>query len=387
MATDALEGLFRDGTVLHLQRRFGMRGAAVHSAWRQALWVLAIGWVPLLLGAALQSLLLHSEGLSSFVQDRGVHCRALIAAPVLVLAKVICFPELVATCQHFLEGRVVASRDRSRFEAALISTRQLETSGWAVLGAIALAYLTIVVVTASRPEVPAWQIAYPGGWAPYSLAGWWHVGVTLPMLLVLLYGWFWRVLLWGRLLWSVSSLELNIIAAHPDHAGGLRFVGYAMRSFAPVGFAIGVIVAGSLANQVLIREVPLVDFRNAAIGAVVFVVVLFGAPPLVFMRPLQVAWQRGIHRYGSFANGLGLRFERKWLGRPAVEESALAAPDFSTLNDTYQAVGNVYAMRVVPVDVPSIVVLGVATALPILVVALTSLPLDVLGKFIRDLMF
>ena len=115
--------------------------------------------------------------------------------------------------------------------------------------------------------------------------------------------------------------------------------------------------------------------------------VLFGAPPLVFIRPLQAAWQRGIHRYGSFANGLGLRFERKWLCRPAVEEPALAAPDFSALNDLYQAVGNVYAMRVVPVDVQSIAVLGVATAMPILVVALTSLPLDVLGKFIRDLMF
>jgi hypothetical protein len=160
-----------------------------------------------------------------------------------------------------------------------------------------------------------------------------------------------------------------------------------MRSFAPVGFAIGVIVAGSLANQVLIREVPLVDFRNAAIGAVVFAVVLFGAPPLAFIRPLQAAWHRGIHRYGSLANGLGLRFERKWLCRPTVEEPALAAPDFSALNDLYEVVGNVYAMRVFPVDVQSIAVLGVATAMPILVVALTSLPLDVLGKFIRDLMF
>ena len=44
-------------------------------------------------------------------------------------------------------------------------------------------------------------------------------------------------------------------------------------------------------------------------------------------------------------------------------------------------------MRALPVDPKSTFLVGVTTALPLAVVALSSLPLDVLGRFIIDLMF
>jgi hypothetical protein len=73
--------------------------------------------------------------------------------------------------------------------------------------------------------------------------------------------------------------------------------------------------------------------------------------------------------------------------RPKPDDLALQRPDFSAINDLYQCVANVYTMRIVPFDLQSLLVLGLATILPIGVVAISSLPVQVLGDFIIELMF
>ena len=60
----------------------------------------------------------------------------------------------------------------------------------------------------------------------------------LPLLLLGL-GWLWRLYLWGRFLWQLSRLDLRLVPAHPDQTAGLKFVGYAVRAFALLGFAWG----------------------------------------------------------------------------------------------------------------------------------------------------
>jgi hypothetical protein len=148
-----------------------------------------------------------------------------------------------------------------------------------------------------------------------------------------------------------------------------------------------VIVAGALANSVLRAPLPLTTYRNVGAGLLVFVVLIFSAPLLAFVRPLTVVWQRGIHEYGGFAHGLGQGFARKWLTGAKPDAPALGLQDFSAINDLYQCVGNVYTIRVLPIDGQSIILLGVATVLPIVLVALSSLPLEIVGGFIAGLLF
>jgi hypothetical protein len=95
----------------------------------------------------------------------------------------------------------------------------------------------------------AWQRPVSGH--PLSLAGWWHVVVSVPWLLVLFFGWLWRILVWGRFLWLMSRLDLQLIAAHPDLAGGLMFVGTSIRVYATLSFALATVVAGGVANRVI----------------------------------------------------------------------------------------------------------------------------------------
>lgn len=370
-----------------MQRHLGAGRPLRVSALRSATWVAAVGWVPLLLCAAAQDRLMSPTSLEPFLSDAGVHARTLIAAPILTLGRAISYPQLSRMCAHFTRAGLISALDRARFDATLASTHRLEASRAAAFGAVLLAYLVVILVIATDPAVAAWHASGAAGLQGYSPAGWWHIIVTLPMLLVLLLGWLWRYLLWARLLWIVARLNLQLVPAHPDRAGGLEFVGYAVRAFAPACFALGVVVAGNLASRLAREALPLTAYRDAGLGLLTFVLVIFVAPLVVFARPLSAAWQRGIHEYGSFAHIVGQDFERKWLRGPRPQGPILERPDFSTLNDLYQATANVYSMRLVPLDLQSMGLLGVVTLVPIAVVAVSSLPLEVLGRFLVNLMF
>jgi hypothetical protein len=386
VTSQVVERLF-GGSIITLQQRLGIPGAAASGVWRQAVWAIGIGWLPLAVLTVVQTRIQPWAGLEAFFSDRGIQCRALIAAPVLLVGRASAYARLSRIYNYFLEAEIIAPQDRPAFEAAIASTRRLESSRWAVVVAIVVAYSLVLGLVVSDPALPAWHVG-PTNWLlPYSPAGWWHVVVSLPMLIVLLLGWFWRLVLWARLLWLASCARLDLVPPHPDRSAGLRFVGYSVRAFAPVGFALGVIVAGALANTVARHELPLTTYRNVSLGLLAFVILIVTAPLLAFIRPLTVAWQRAIHDYGAFAHGLGQSFERKWSMGTKPDPAALGVQDFSALNDFYQCAGNVYTIRVLPIDTQSLLLLGMATVFPILVVAASSLPLDVIGGFIKGLLF
>lgn len=388
-----LPELFGNGPLLRLQQRVLRAGTQVPSVrrrplalavWHWAAVVALIGWVPLLLLVAVAPA--QPGALRSLLLDFGVHCRSLLAAPVLVLAEAIS-ARLSELAQHFASGGLIAPSDQPRFERALQSTRRLAHSTAADWAEAGLAYpILFLLFAAGGSLIPTWQRSGPG-LLECSAAGWWHLLVSAPLLMLLLLGWFWRLLLWVRFLWLVSRLELVLSPAHPDHCAGLRFLGYSLSDFSALGFAFGTIVAGSLANQELRGEVTLVQYRQDFIALALFVVILFGAPLLLFSGPLLRTLRRGVYRYGRLAAGVGGQLEQKWLGATTVDEQSLGVQDFSAVTDLYQIASNVYAMRLLVLDVRSIAILLVATVLPLLAVAAASLPLDVLRQVLSDLLF
>jgi hypothetical protein len=179
----------------------------------------------------------------------------------------------------------------------------------------------------------------------------------------------------------MSRLELNLVPVHPDLAAGLKFVGYSVRVYAVLGLALGLIVAGKVANEIQYKTEALLPWQYVVPGFVVFIVALFTGPLLVFVGKLLRTWRRGVADYGALAGKLGRQFERRWFGHGvSVDEETLAVPDFSTMTDLYQFVANVYQMRVIPVDLMSLVFLVIVTLLPFLPVILMVVPLDSLFR-------
>lgn len=374
-------GLFDGGPPFMLEGWLHLRRQGKLSAFREAALICCAAWLPLAVLATLQGNLITAGRAGSFLLDIAVHARYLVALPVLVLAHSACIPRLSSIAQNFLESYLVADRDRLRFESDVNSTKRLRDSPLVEIVVILLAYAFVLILTLEVPRhlLPGWYLSEsdtPGG-LRLSAAGWWHTLVSLPLLLVLILGWIWRVMLWGRFLWCMSRLDLRLLPSHPDRAAGLRFAGHSLRAFAVPAFGLSAIVAGGIANRVLHEGAALVAYINLMAGIVLLVLLLFASPLLVFSGKLLTCWQRGVIEYGTLANRVGQEFERNWLNRskPFAEEP-LEAPAFSAVTDLYQIVANVYAMRLVPIDAMSMLLLIGATLLPLLPVWLLSAPLD-----------
>lgn len=345
---------------------------------RLAIAAMAIGWLPPCLMTAIQSLTTGDASLHSFLTDYGVLARSLVAAPLLILGQAVAGPLLGAIVRHFREAGLVSTADISRYCDIVRSTRCLRDSTVAdVIIAIAGFVLAAAFWTVPAPLLPAWHHAAPG--VP-SAASWWHQFVSLPIVMLLLLSWLWRLCLWARFLWKVSRLDLLLIPSHPDGAAGLKFIGLSLEALVLPAFALSSVIAGPLANRMVHGGAEIGAFRAPVLAFAALLLALLAGPLLLFADKLLAAMHQGMLAYGAVARDLGLRLEQRWLGKPMRDDS-LDANDFSATTDLYSIVSNVYAMNIVPLSLRNLAVVAIATLLPFLPVVFLALsPLALFKK-------
>ena len=351
----------------------------------RAVLISMLAWAPLILFAAVQSFALGQDKVSDLLLDFAVHARYLVAVPLFIAAETFTLSTLGKTALHFVEADLIRESDRPRFESIAASTRRLLNSNLVEILVIVLAYFTVMILLRmiSLETIPDWHMLTKEHLS-FSWAGWWHVLVSIPLSLILLFGWLWRLLLWGVLLWRVSRLDLHLVPAHPDLSGGLQFVGASLRAFPLLSFALGSIVAGGVANRVVHQGMHLVDFKYIIATLVAAILIFFVAPLMVFTRRILQARRRGIFEYGALAGAVGRQMERKWVERNGnVDEAALDVQHFSATTDLYQVVSNVYQIKSVPLDLQDLLAVIVAVLLPFVPVLLYEIPLNVI---VPDLM-
>lgn len=346
----------------------------------RAVLISMLAWAPLILLASIQSFAIGQDKLSDLLLDFAVHARYLVAVPLFIVAESFTLSTLGKTALHFVEADLIRESDRPGFESIAASTRQLLNSKLVEALVIAIAYGTVIILirVISPEKIPAWHMMAKEDWS-FSWAGWWHLLVSIPISLILLFGWLWRLFLWNVLLWRVSRLDLQLVPAHPDLSGGLQFVGASLRAFPVLSFALGAVVAGGVANRVVHQGMHLVEFKYIMATLVVTILILFVAPLMVFTRGILQARRRGIFVYGALAGAVGRHMERKWLEPgSSVDASALDVQHFSATTDLYQLVSNVYQIKSVPLDLQDLIAVIVAVLLPFVPVLLYEIPLNVI---------
>lgn len=391
MTATTSDDVFDGGPLLRWEQKLRLVKPGRQLNARRAVLAVVIVWVPLAVMAAVQFLVSGDESAKSFFSDFAVNARFLVALPALILAEAECVPLLGRIVRHFTESGLVVEADRTRFEAAVSSTRRLLASTVGDLIMLLLVYLGVAALALyfSTDAFLPWHRRASTGSLGLSPAGWWHALVSLPLFLIIFLAWLWRLALWTRFLFLMSRLNLHLIAGHPDGVGGLRFVATSLRGFRLISFALGAVVAGSLANRQVYQGTQSLDFKNFVIGLIVFLVVLFAGPLTIFLKKLRETKKRGIFEYGALARAVGIEFEAKWLRRKGnVDESSLEVPDFSATTDLYAVVNNVYGMREVPFTLRDLIgPIGVSAMLPFIPLVLMAMPLEVILRGVVKLLF
>src|SRR5215470_12469613 len=376
--------LLYGGPPHRLQRSLGLIKPGDPMIARRAELVVLVGWVPLVLLAVAQSFILRNQTAKSFFSDFAVYARSLVAAPLFILAEADCIPRLGRVARHFLDAGLIAEPDRARFNDAVASTKRLLGSGLAELIVALLAYglVTALMINVPPYEFPSWYWLN-SDYRVLSLAGWWNALVSVPLFILLFFGWLWRAFLWARFLWLMTRLDLRLIPGHPDHAGGLMFLGNSMRAFWLVSFALGAVVAGQVANRITRYGESLATFKHIAIGLVVFELILFVGTLTLFIGKLRETRRRGDFECGAMAGEVGRQFERDCLHheRGAYEEGP-NAQDFSAPAKIFAIVANVYGMKDLPFGLRNLGLLIAVALLPFLPVALMVMPVT---EIIKDL--
>jgi hypothetical protein len=219
------------------------------------------------------------------------------------------------------------------------------------------------------------------------------VFVSLPVFQFILLRWYVRLFIWFQFLWRVSRFELRLLPAHPDRAGGLGFLGVGSYAFTPILFAQGAVLSGLIANRIFYQGQTLLNFKLNIVGFVAFFLVFILAPLLVFSPQLNDAKRRGLGEYGTLASSYVSEFQDKWLPDrdrkppPAHNEELLGSGDIQSLADLGNSFGFVRDMRFVPFSLQDIVRLAAATAIPLLPLLLTIMPLDELLTRLAKIVF
>ena len=373
------------GPLFQLYRRAHLSGDDLQWLRRRVLVIAAFAWVPLLLLSEVQRHAIAGMIKIDFLHDISANVRFLIALPVLIIAEVVVHERLGIS--RFTERHIVGTDDMQKFNGAIASALRARNS--VAVEGVLLAFVYSVGVWLWRSHFslgePTWYEISEGKQWHLTFAGYWYVFVSIPVFQFILLRWYVRLVIWFRLLWQISRLNLRLSANHPDRAGGIGFLGECSYAFGPVLFAQGVLLSGLIANQVMYEGRNLLSFKLEAGGFVFFVVLAVLGPLVMFSPQLESTKWRGSLDYGLLASRYDFDFARRWTQAGGLETGELrGAPELKPMVDLANIYSNVREMHLVPFGWRSITRLAAATMAPLVPLLLTmSSPSEVVKILLR----
>jgi hypothetical protein len=367
------------GPLFQLYRRTHLSGDALQLLLRRTLVVTLFAWLPLLFLSLFEGHALGGAIKIPFLYDVEGNVRFLIALPALIVAEVVVRNRINPLVRRFLDRRIIRNEDLPAFNAAVNSALRLRNSVAVEVTLLVLVYTLGLWIWRTQVAMGSatWYAMPDATHLHLTLAGYWYAFVSIPLFQFILLRWYMRLVIWFRLLWKVSRLNLNLSAAHPDRAGGIGFLGASSYAFAPILFAQGTLQAGLIASRVLFDGRNLLSFKMEAAGFVVFFVLCILGPLLMFTPQLDRTQRRGSAEYGLLANRYVFGFEEKWIrgGTPETSE-LLGTGDLQSLADLGNSFSVVHEMRIVPFGHSDVVRLAAWAAAPLLPLGLTMFSLE-----------
>jgi hypothetical protein len=325
-----------------------------------------------------------------FMHDFDALARLVVVVPLLVLASRAIGAQLASAMLYLEEAALVPDADRPDYEDAKSDLQRRAISAAARVLLLVLAFVVASTFVLAGPEeaqsgLSSWMFEGAGGGASWSPAGWWYGLISAPLVAFLLLLWAWRYVSWCLFIRRLGRMDLRIAAAHPDMVGGLAPLARAHAFFVLVGVALSAIIAGALADELLHAGTTIAQVGPEVAFFVAISLLVLAAPLAVFVPTMLQAKGRGVVEYGRMGIDLAQDFDARW--EAGEEAKLLDTADPSAMADFSADYGLVHQMKVFPLGLHQIAVLGVTLFVPFAFLVLTQVSLsDLLRSLIEKVL-
>lgn len=385
-----MEFLFEEHTYNKWLSKAGIKGGGIKLELVKVLIPFAICWLPLAIITLVQGSFWTGNINTSFISNFDTQARFLISMPILILSGKLISARLSLILGQFKNSGIINKDDFGIFDENIQKAGRFLKSKWTILLVLLVCYLQVFLVLFYENEqtsMLSWQIKTIDGENFLNFAGKWSTLISRPFILFLFLRWLLNIIVWGWVLRKISLLKLNLFAVHPDLCGGLGFIGYALRFFSPIAFAISAAITGYMVDYILIEDADLNSLKLPIIAYFIIVTFIFITPLLSFTQKLIDAREQSIFENYDFANGIFRELRKKFLkGYDGVTAEDLKSPDFSAAGDLSAVIENALKMKYIPFTLKDLLPLWVMTALPFLTVVVMEIPISEILKGIISFM-
>ncbi len=372
----------RGGPSYRLMQRIGLIRGDDPSVLRRIVGFLALTWFPLLILCLLEGRAIAATVEESFLLDFATYARFFLAVPLLIVAEVIVGPRLTAAGMQFVQAGFVHAEDYPAFDQAIARAAKRRESLWAeliLLGVALIGAWTFTAETIGGGATGTWNSMFMAGDAGrrLSFAGLWYRFAAVPLLQFMFYRWLWRLLIWFQFLFTVSRLNLKLVATHADQAGGLGFLGVAHSSLGVFAFALSSILSADAAFRIVFDDAAIETFKMPLVILLILTQTVILAPLLSFFPILARTRREWLRSYSLLVVRYNRAFHEKWIDGPPPEgEPLLGSADIQSLADLGGSFEFIRAMQIVPFSRRIVLQLAVITALPGLPLLLLVVPVE-----------
>jgi hypothetical protein len=302
------------------------------------------------------------------LHDIAAHVRLLVAVPVLLVLDhkfpVVCRH----TIEHLLRFGFVRTEDRERFDRSLARATRLGDWWLPEAALVVLAIAIGIGALAGVIPIGGFAIRVTG----LQASDYWYALVGLPLFEFLIFRSLWRWVLWVRFLVGLSRIRLDLDPTHPDKQAGISILRKPSLAYcAMLLFVASAVLSAEWGER--FQFVTLASFLPVLlVAAVIGTLVAFG-PLLLFVVQTYVARRDGLDALGGIAASTGRAFRDRWMNRPGDEVLASEeVQNLAALGGTYRDA--VKAMRVVPLELRDVVIVLIATLVPVVPSILSQIP-------------
>lgn len=386
-----MEFKFEDPTFNKLLLKAGISDNENKLKFAKVFILFVICWLPLAIMTLINGTFWTGEITTSFITSFDTQVRFLISMPIFILAQKLVSLRLGIVLKQFIKSGIIANEEKPRFDTIIEKQTSFLQSKWTNGIIILICYVQVFEVflyASSNTSFLSWQLAAGAGEPALNLAGKWTTLISRPLVLFLSYKWLLRILVWGNILRKISNLNIKLYPQHPDLAGGLGFLGYALRYFSPITFAISAIIAGNMADLILIEGLHIADLKLPALGYFIFISLLISVPMLFFTAKMIGAKEASVFENNDFANGMYRELQLKITkGYDQVTKQDLDSGVYSAVSDYNAVADNVLKMKFLPFTLRDMIPIWVSIALPFLAVVLLEIPVaEIIKDFVQIVM-